>query len=62
MRTNLTVVPGRCAAASQEPMNTPGADYGAIVEHVWKRTMFMDSGFSADALPRNDAGAPEAVS
>lgn len=62
MRLNLTVIPGRCAAASPEPMNTAGANWGAIVEHVWKRTMFMGSGLSAYALPRNDREAPEALS
>jgi hypothetical protein len=62
MITNLTVFPGRCEAASPEPMTTAETNWRATVEHVWKRTMFMGSGLSAHALPRNDGEAAEAVS
>lgn len=57
MSMNLIVFPGRCVAANPEPMTTAGTNWGATVEHVWKRTMFMGSGLSAHALPRNDGEA-----
>ncbi len=62
MSAHPAVIPGVCAAASPEPMNSARTECGVVVvEHHWERTMFMGSGLSAHALPRNDAEAQEFV-
>ncbi len=45
---NLAVFPGRCAAASPEPITAGNAGKGATSSQA---TMFMDSGLGASRHP-----------
>lgn len=62
MRLNLTVFPGRRAAARPEPMNTAFTQKCSPSTPHLAAAVFMGSGLSAYALPRNDGEASEAMS